>query len=125
MYRYLPILLGMLITLNSNAQSKDELRKDLIGTWVRTESSDKEFLRYVKKNELKENVRGLVFKKDGNVILYEEFGCQLPPNFRSWNASWEVKSKNLVIIDRHYPGEKPLKMKIKKINGHVMKFAWD
>ena len=127
MNKHTLIVLALLLATFSNAQSgtKEELKNDLIGTWVRTDSPDDEVFKFVKSKELKENVRGFIFHEGGTVILYEEFGCQLPPNFKPWTASWEVKSNKVVIIDRHYPGEKPQRMKIKKINGRALKFVWD
>jgi hypothetical protein len=107
-------------------KKKSDVESMLIGVWVMKQGQEKECLRYVRADKFEKNVRGIEFKEDGTAILYEAFGCQMPlPNYRPWNASWKVKNRSTVIIDRKYPGEKPDKMKVEKLTSKVFKFNWD
>lgn len=117
----LPIFL---ISATPDSRPKDELAERLIGTWVHKQDLDKNSYRFVRADSFKKNTKGFTFQKDGKLVMYVPFGCQLPPNFNAFGAEWKVLNKNTLEIDRHYPGEEPDKMKITKLNDRVLRFVW-
>ena len=113
-------------TSYSQRLNKAETEEALIGTWVLKKNKNTNAYHYVKAKELEENLHGLIFSDDGNVIIYETFGCQLPiVTYRPFKASWEVKSSKVILIDRHYPGEDLHKMKVSKLSKNILEFVWD
>lgn len=102
-----------------------KLEQKLIGTWVQKQGLQKEFLRFVRAKELEKNKSGFIFHEDGSVIIRQTFGCQMPlPNYRNWNAEWKLRNAGTVIVDRHYPGQKPEKMRIEKVGHKELLFLW-
>lgn len=110
--------------IDSGRKSKKSVADLIVGTWVMKQNGEKELLRYVRAEKFELNTRGFVFHESGHLTIYEEFGCQLPPNFRVYSATWEVSNNKLIIIDDNYPGEKPRKMKLAQLDKRVLKFTW-
>jgi hypothetical protein len=108
-----------------NVPGEKEVAELLIGTWVHKQNGDMNSFRYVKTDALEKNNRGFIFSDSGKVTIYGEFGCQMPfPSFKMNYGSWNVKSKNSILIDRNYPGETPDRMKIIKLTNRTLRFIW-
>ena len=111
----------ILLSFNADNSKKDLISKLLIGKWVHEQDDDNTSFRYIKSIEHKKNKRGFIFHQSGRVTIYEEFGCQMPPNFRSVETNWEVKSNSIVFIEEH---NRTRRMKIIEMNDKILRFKW-
>jgi hypothetical protein len=112
----------LLLSFNNDNRKKDSISKSLIGKWVHEQDDNNESFRFVKSIELKEKAQGFIFRESGEVTIYEEFGCQMPPSFRYTNAKWEVRSNGTVLIKESVVRTR--RMKIIEIESKFMRFKW-
>ena len=110
----------LFLSFNTDNKKKDTISNSLIGKWVHEQDDSNNSFLFIKAIELKHNTRGFIFHETGKVTIYEEFGCQMPPNFRSMEAKWEVKSNRIVIIEDY----RTRRMKIIEIDGKSLRFKW-
>jgi hypothetical protein len=113
----------LLLSFNTDNSKKDLISKSLIGKWVYEPDDDNNSFRYIKSIELTKNTRGFIFHQSGKVTIYEEFGCQMPPNFWSREVNWKVKSSGMVIIEDYF-NRKTKRMKIIEIDSSTLRFKW-
>lgn len=111
----------LLLSFNNDNRKKDSISRSLIGKWVHEQDDDNISFRYIKATELTKNTRGFIFHQSGRVTIYEEFGCQMPPNFRSVETNWEVKSNGVVFIEDYL---RTRRMKIIEIDYKTLRFKW-
>ena len=130
----------LLLSSNSPRLTKKTTQELLIGRWVQKQDKNMDSYRYVRSTEVldeqptefgavriieaaypKNYTRSITFDEDGKVTIYAELGCQLPPHFKPFTYDWKVKSSHLVLVDTHYPDQKPRRMKIHKLNKNVLR----
>jgi hypothetical protein len=97
----------------------------LEGTWVRDMNWNPYSFRYVRSDSIIKNQRAFIFKPDGKVSIYSEFGCQLPPHFKFREADWWVSGRHEISIDWHFPGEKPDRLKVILLREDEFRFSYD
>lgn len=124
--RFMPFVIALLFVTSGEAQ---RLRKNVIpelieGTWVRDASWNPYSFRFERKEEVVKNNRAFIFRRDGKVTIYGEFGCQTPPHFQFREADWWVSGKNEISIDRLYPGEKVERLRIILLKDDEFRFVY-
>jgi hypothetical protein len=120
------ILLPFLFTsCASLLLSKENRQEQIVGIWVREDTSSKDYLQLKKVEQFQENTSCYHFKENGKVIMQVPLGDQLWPNYIITNGKWRMLSRDVIEIDRLFPGEDPDKMKILKFTSKEIRFEWE
>ncbi len=109
----------------AQGKSKDETFSMLIGTWVCTNQNDPHVIKYVRKDSLDKNVKGLIFYESGQIDIYEEFGCQTPlPKFWASRTEWRLNSRKSFTIGSASSMRPEQKYRISKLTKNKLEIEW-
>ena len=85
--------------------SKNIMNDKLVGTWVYSNYENETF-EYIKASKFIEDLQGIKFKKNGEIIKHQNAGwCGTPPiYYENSSGSWEMISNNNIYITYDYWG---------------------
>jgi|GEM_PF-4571104 len=122
---FISLLLLVLLSCSNGIPSTSESSDKLLGIWLREDTSSKDYLQLKKVEQFQENTSCYHFKENGKVIMQVPLGDQLLPNYIITNGKWRMLSRDVIEIDRLFPGEDPDKMKILKFTSKEIRFVWE
>ena len=122
---FISLLLLVLLSCSNGIPTTSESSDKLLGIWLREDTSSKDYLQLKKVEQFQENTSCYHFKENGKVIMQVPLGDQLWPNHIITNGKWRMLSRDVIEIDRLFPGEDPDKMKILKFTSKEIRFEWE